>query len=301
MATQFFYLSPIKGMSSPHMGFSPRFAWEVELEPGLAWRTVRKTDGELFDRFWEVFGDGIAVWERKELGRADTWLVGEAADKVALQQTPTQVLAFAVAASLQGRTAIQTRFMIFENRDEGPRPWRSHYEDWVRTIRLGDWSTSVQVDEENLEKRERVGKSFGYVRRAFHAPGDHAFTRAVGRYRGAVFSQFVEATAILLCASLEALGKFAVRRGQRQVARRLLPKYSKNEGGEEDVLEQLYKLRDASAHGLVHELDTRTERGEALRRGLDLTRHILRNALADDELYERASKGEDAMKAYLDG
>ena len=32
-APQFLYLSPLSGLSSPHMNFSPKFAWEVELEP----------------------------------------------------------------------------------------------------------------------------------------------------------------------------------------------------------------------------------------------------------------------------
>src|SRR5687767_13735883 len=124
--------------------------------------------------------------------------------------------------------------MIFENQDGEPSPWRSStYEDWVRTTRLSDWPQSVLVDEES---RNRVCRTFGYVRRAFHAPTDHPFLRAVGRYRGAVFSQFVEATAILLCASLEALGKLDAGPGQPQVLERLVPKYSKKEGLEKDVL-----------------------------------------------------------------
>jgi hypothetical protein len=296
----FFYLCPIKGLSSPPMGFRPAFAWDVVLGPGLVWRTVREADLELFDQFWDFFTEGISAWARKRLRDADTWLVGEADDEAAIQAVPGQVVSFAVAASLQGRTAIQTRFMIFEGKDGLLSPWHSRAEDWVRVTRPRGWSSSVQVDQENLERRERIAASFGYVRRAFGSADSHAFLRAVGRYRGAIFSQFVEATAILLCASLEALSKFEFRRVQKQIRRRLLPRYSKKTGNEEEVLAELYKLRDASAHGLIHELDTKTRRGEALSQGYDLTRQILRSALADNKLYEEATKGPDEMKAYLD-
>jgi hypothetical protein len=281
------------------MNFSPKFRWEVELEPGLVWRTVLKNDRELFDRFWGVHRHVIAESERFHLGNADTWLEGEAFDEDDVRTILPKVISFAVAVALNESVAIQTRFMVFANRDDGPTPGpHSNFEDWVRTTQFQGWSSSVPADNE--ESRERIRKSYRDVRRAFTATADHAFLRAVARYRGAVFSQFVEATAILLCASLEALGMVEDEKGQTQVKKRLIPRYSKNEGSEREVMNRLYRLRDASAHGLVHRLKTRGKRGQALRQGFELTRLIIRNALSDDELHVAASKGPDAMKAYLD-
>lgn len=295
---EFMFLSPIKGLSFAHLGYSSAASWEEELDPGFVWRTARKTDPDLFDHFWGFFADGIAVWERDQLKTADTWLEGEVAAANTIQQVPGQVVSFAVTATLHGRVTIFTRFMIFKNRDEGPSPWASPSVDPIRTLRLGPWPFSVSIDDES---RRRVKESYQHVRRAFDAPPDHAFLRAIGRYRGAVFSQWVESTAILLCASLEALGKFKGEPGQARVTDRLIPRYSKKQGNEIDVLKQLYDLRHASAHGGVHEdLDTREKRIEALDRGLALTRHIVRNALADNDLYARATKGPPAMMDYLD-
>lgn len=298
---QFVFLSPVKGLASAHMNFSPRFAWKVELEPGLSWRTVREKDRELFDSFWGVHGHVIAESERFQLRTADTWLEGEAADQDGVQAILGKVISFALAASLSEGVSIQTRFMVFENREDGPGPGsHSNFEDWVRPTRVGDHS-SVTVDDE--ESRERIRNRYTDVRRAFRSPKDHAFLRGVGRYRGALFSQFVEAAAILLCASMEALAKIEGEPGETNVKRRLIRKYAKRDGAEDvkrAIINRLYRLRDDSAHGLVHQLPSGNRR-EALRQGFELTRVILRKALADDDLYAAASEGPDAMKAYLEG
>lgn len=94
------------------------------------------------------------------------------------------------------------------------RPPRS-----IRLARLESWPLQQPT---TAEGRRRIAETFPFVKRAFEVPHEHSFLGAVGAYRVAMTSTFVDATPILLCAALEAL---AADFNSAVVIRRLVPRH----------------------------------------------------------------------------
>jgi hypothetical protein len=112
-------------------------------------------------------------------------------------------------------------------------------------------------------------------------------------------SRFLDATAILLCASLEAL---AGDDEARVVSRRLIARYfSGDEAGGREILERLYLLRHWFAHSItIPAMRDSETRIRTTQEGITLVKEILISALADTAFFEASARGIREARAYLD-
>jgi hypothetical protein len=271
----------------------------LSLETAVTWRLANEGDREAMNAWFSFYNEYFSPDDANTYSSSETLLEGEdtlTRLEAAGRTTAGDVaLAFVLAASLHTQSHLRVRWLRFERREERLLPHSGGPP--VEFSVLPGWDLAQGL---RLEERDRIVRSYAHVRRAFPSESDHSFRRALGAYRVAMTSRFLDATAILLCASLEAL---AADDEASVVSRRLIPRFlSVTEAAQaEDVLKRLYLLRHWFAHSILIPLMREKEtRLTTLRDGAALVKEILASALADDSFFDVSARGVREARAYLD-
>jgi hypothetical protein len=271
----------------------------LTLMPGVEWRAATDEDRRLMGGWFSFYEQFVARDEAERLTGADSVLSGEdtLSQEEARKRNPFPiVLPFIIGASLHTECFLRTQWLRFDQQSDGT--FRPHSGGpAIRLARLESWPLQQRT---TAEDRRQIAETFQFVKRAFEVPHEHSFLRAVGAYRVAMTSTFVDATPILLCAALEALaGDF----NSAVVIRRLVPRYltSTEDSVGRERLEALYLLRHWFAHSaLIPKMSDMESRKRALSEGVEILKEILRAAVADDSFFEASASGVKKARAYLD-
>lgn len=295
------YIAPIRGLFLPPERRQDRI--EVDLGSGLAWRTPTPEDRRRLTLWAEFFSLGGSKLEARQLAAAATVLTRDSVE-VERDESDEQFgwdrLAFLVTLTLHLSASVGTRTILFEKHEKDDVEVVGNT-DSDRTLRLPNWTRAVPMPQ---DLPERVPASFAAVRRAIRAEDGHRFKRSVGAYRAAIFADFLEPTAILLCATLEALGTTSGSKILERLSERLIPRWSRAsplDRPDEEVLARLYRLRSVYVHGDALRWPALEDRLTILEDGLNLTKRILASALTDDQYFEVAGAGKKALERYLQG
>jgi hypothetical protein len=245
--------------------------------------------------WYDFFGEFHADRESDSLVGADLLL---SPDKPSLLEELESVGgaldAFLISLSLHTRTPLTWQLMRFEIEESAEGALIPHSGARLgRGVQLRSWRLAQPITRTTIAA---VVETYPSVRQVRGDPLDNGLARSLGAYRAATSSQtFIDAVAILACASLDAL---TVTHRSEDVIARVVPRYVP-----EDVrphLEALYLLRHWFAHGAkVPEMKDPEVRFRTLDQGLQAVKDALRAAFADPELLAAARSGVKAVKAHL--
>jgi hypothetical protein len=193
------WLVPIQGVFRDHLEeetFRPPGPFSIRLEPGLEWRSKTEADQQLIAEWYQSWSEHLGSLTRDTAEGADSVLSAEGQEGM----TSEMVASFVLALSLHTRVRILSQRLHF--RYEGSdRPYHEG-DPPARTIRLRDWP-----EEEPITQVTRLAVADTFTRiRALRQDPQTGVAWALGAYRSAIsHHDFVDAVAILACASLEAL------------------------------------------------------------------------------------------------
>lgn len=295
------WLAPIKGVFHDAL---ERWAnpfeedtFSVELESGVLWRSTTPEDRVHLTNWFDFYKGSHADQE--------TQSVTQGADSVLSPTRPhliadtkdffPRLAAFIVALSLHTTAPLSGRLLLFEIEEAAERrhlPIGGYRP--IETTRLPGWTLQQPITKALIAE---IPATYAGVIRVFDQTSDNSLLRSLGAYRAAISSlEFMNAIPILTCASLEALtaaSKTAI------VLDRLANRYDSAAHGRSE-LEAMYMLRHWFAHGAaIPGMNDGAARVTALVEGLAIAKAVLRQALADDELFEAANAGGKAVKQLL--